>query len=99
GVCRGSPAGGDSVAWRPDGRRLATASADVVSLWSADGTPGACLKGHTSDVLAVAWSPDGARLASASRGQTVRLWSAGGEPEAVLKGHPSARPLPLFQPR
>jgi serine/threonine protein kinase len=80
----------ESVAFRPDGQRLASASGDqTLKIWdSATGREQFTLKGHADWVNSVTFSPDGQRLASASNDQTVRIWdSATGKEQFALKGH------------
>src|SRR5262249_9185683 len=67
-----------SVAFSPDGTRLASGSGDwTMKVWdAASGQELRALKGHTGAVSSVAFSPDGTRLASASWDQTVKVWDA-----------------------
>jgi WD40 repeat protein/serine/threonine protein kinase len=75
-----------SVAYSPDGRRLASASGAYnqpgeVKVWDTmTGRELLCLRGHPDLVSCVAFSPDGQRLAAANGGVytpgEIKIWSA-----------------------
>ena len=90
-----------SVAFSPDGRRLASASWDkTVILWDVDRRqPLATLAGHKGEVTDVAFSPDGKRLASASKDKTVILWDVDShQPLITLAGHQGGVSSVAFSP-
>jgi len=67
-----------SLAFSPDGRRLASAGYDrIIRLWdTTTGHEVLALRGHAAQLGRVLFSPDGQRLASASADGTVRVWDA-----------------------
>jgi WD40 repeat protein len=77
-----------SVAFSPDGRRLASAGHDrIIRLWdTATGQEVLNLRGHVDQVGRVLFSPYGQRLASASADGTVRVWDASPFDPSVAPG-------------
>src|SRR5262249_5951488 len=80
-----------SVAWSPDGRRLASGavfSDTVARVWdAATGRKLTELRGHTFGITSVAFAPDGRTLATGSQDGTFRLWDAAtGAPLRTFEG-------------
>ena len=67
-----------SVAFSPDGSRLASASSDqTVRVWeTANWRESLTLRGHGGEVRTVAFHPSGKRLASGSRDKTIKVWDS-----------------------
>ena len=62
-----------SVAWSPNGVRIASGSDDkTVQVWdAANGGQSLTFSSHAAKVFAVAWSPDGRRIASGNNDGTI----------------------------
>jgi WD40 repeat protein/energy-coupling factor transporter ATP-binding protein EcfA2 len=67
-----------SVAWSPDGTKIATASDDFTAkIWDADTAREILtLRGHQSRVMSVSWRPDGTQLVTGSADGTAKVWDA-----------------------
>ncbi|KAF7967840.1 hypothetical protein HWV62_32914 [Athelia sp. TMB] len=83
----GHTSGVKTVAFSPDGRRVASGSRDnTVRVWNTE--TGALLagpfKGHTGGVNSIAFSPNGLSIASGSEDKCICVWN--GETGALVSG-------------
>jgi WD40 repeat protein len=73
-----------SVAWSPDGTKIATGSRNSNIARHSQGYIWSSISyyrlltlfGHGDAVLSVAWSPDGTKIATASSDWTARVWNS-----------------------
>jgi WD40 repeat protein len=79
------------LAFRPDGRELATAGYDrVIKVWTVgQPNPRLTLSDHSDAVYAVAYSPDGKLLASAAADRAVKVWDVSNGKRLYTLGDPT----------
>ncbi len=67
-----------TVAWSPDGTKIASGGLDGLVLVrdARTGSIALTFSRHAGSVNAVAWSPDGTKIASCSSDLTVKVWDA-----------------------
>jgi WD40 repeat protein/energy-coupling factor transporter ATP-binding protein EcfA2 len=91
----------ESVAYSPDGTRLATGSDDqTAKIWDAETSKELMtLSGHTGAIQSVAFSPDGKRLATGSDDKTAKIWDTKtGKELLTLTGHTGPVKSVAFSP-
>jgi WD40 repeat protein len=91
-----------SVAYSPNGLRLASGAASEIAIWDAstrDQLLVIPMRSKDAAVHSLAYSPDGNRLASGSRDHTVHVWDAyTGKELLCLKNHTGSVESLAFSP-
>jgi WD40 repeat protein len=86
----GHKAAVQSMAYSPNGKTLASGSADkTIKLWDVStGKEITNLQAHADGINSLVYSPDGKTLVSGSADKTIKLWDAAtGKELATLQGH------------
>jgi WD40 repeat protein/DNA-binding SARP family transcriptional activator len=95
---RGHSGDVEGLAFSPDARHLASASADgTARIFDVKtGRLERTLQGHADTVTSVAYSPDGTRIVTADADATIRIWPVKGGAATVLYGHRHAVNVAAF---
>ncbi|KAF2457354.1 WD40-repeat-containing domain protein [Lineolata rhizophorae] len=90
-ILRGHKRGVAAVKFSPDGKLIASCSADcTIKVWDAQtGKHQHTLQAHLAGISTIAWSPDSKMLASGSDDKSIRLWdvASGRAHRTPLVGH------------
>ena len=75
-----------SVAWSPDGSKIASQSSGGVKIWDVES--GEVRRTFEGDSYSITWSPDGTKIASGSSDKTIKIWNVEtGKCVLILEGH------------
>lgn len=89
----------NSIAFDPNGRRIAVAAGDRALLMGIDGKQDPVVLGdHGSKVWSAAFDPAGHRIVTTAADGSVRVWDQRGKPMATTAGHPAAAFTAVFSP-
>jgi serine/threonine protein kinase/Tol biopolymer transport system component len=86
-----------TLAWSPDGTRIASAGGDdKVEIWAIDSSqPGVSIETNAAKTTELAWSPDGSYLASLDNG-VVDLWNVSNNTSTYVSAFEPAVGLVAF---
>ena len=67
-----------SVAWSPDGKRIASGGLNEIIVWDVEtGQLTLALKGfEAGEFFSLAWSKDGNRIVAGSQSNTIKIWDS-----------------------